>query len=821
MGERGLAPAAGFEERDGRRTYLLPLSGAYNESPPCYLLELGKSKDHATGEWSVGGYNILLDCGWGDDFSLDGVKLMVDTCRQRTVDCILLSGPGLYQLGALPYLLAQLGRSVPVYATSPVAQMGLIALYDAHGYRNERVGSAPFTEEQMNSAFSRISKLKFFEVHRLQSKTGESADIFISPQPAGFMLGACTWHIVRDSDEVVYAPAFNHKRERHLPGADLAVFSKATVCIASCLSAEDPPPPGDRDQILLDTVMATLRRDGNVLIPCDITGRVLEVLGIIEAYWTDKFGDDASSPYNLVFLSEYAECTVAMAEQALEFMSDVARKVFESKGFHPMAFLQRGVVKFCRTREEMDELVGPKVVFATPSSMSTGFSQDLLLEWGPDSNNTVMLTERTQRDTVARRLLHSAVLSRSGGEPEPLLISVQQQVPLDEAELQQWREKELRRLQQEAEERRGERRTVREILEDELRVDSDEDDDSGDGEQQRKKAAPAPEAAETTEELFLPKGLAYKTLYPMFPCLDPERHDLFAEEYGAPVDEEVMKKLKRVGDDLAQEVLAELQAKDEGDDRGEGDEKGLFGAGFKKLPRSLDELEPPKKYVSNLVHMTVRAKIVTEALYDGRADAETLKHLLSTQCPHAQEMVLVNGTPSGLRDVAQACSLHSPATVLLPKVGERTDITSSTSMYRIRVGDELFRELEFTNTGEYKVAVVEGIIDDNEAGVPAAKRQRVEMRSQLPLLRQCQADEQLGGHRAVFIGDLALRDLSAQLKAHGWRAEFKKGCLIVGIRDSGSVVVRRANRGVLAVGGVLSLEWYKFRDRLRGHFKVL
>lgn len=239
--------------------------------------------------------------------------------------------------------------------------------------------------------------------------------------------------------------------------------------------------------------------------------------------------------------------------------------------------------------------------------------------------------------------------------------------------------------------------------------------------------------------------------------------------------------------------------------------------------RTVDDADAPKKYVNQLVNIQVEAEVVTDILYEGRCDGATLKHLLQAQCAHAQEMVLVNADQQAAREVLSYCAEHGASMQIQhPRVGERADVTSSTSMYRVRIDDELIASLDFTDTGEYKVAAVEGVIE--EGAVNPAKRQRTDAphkRSQLPVLRRCRAEEGSAGHRAVYIGDVALRDLSTQLKAHGWRAEFTRGSLIVGIRDGGRVVVRRGQKGTVAVGGVFTPEWFRFRERLRGNYKVL
>ncbi|MES1921382.1 hypothetical protein MHBO_002914 [Bonamia ostreae] len=85
------------------KTSLTPLYGLGPYEPLSYLLEFG-------------GCRILLDCGWDSRFNdsdISGLKLI------GNVDCVLISHSTLQHLGALPYAVAKLGLSCPVYATLP------------------------------------------------------------------------------------------------------------------------------------------------------------------------------------------------------------------------------------------------------------------------------------------------------------------------------------------------------------------------------------------------------------------------------------------------------------------------------------------------------------------------------------------------------------------------------------------------------------------------------------------------------------------------------------------------------------------------------
>jgi cleavage and polyadenylation specificity factor subunit 2 len=115
------------------------LSGAHDESPPCYLLQIDEFK-------------FLLDCGWDENFNMGVVNKLKrlikpfflnlkmcnvsSVCRYiHQIDAVLLSHPDRFHLGILPYLVGKCGLNCPVYATIPVYQMGQMFMYDLHQVR--------------------------------------------------------------------------------------------------------------------------------------------------------------------------------------------------------------------------------------------------------------------------------------------------------------------------------------------------------------------------------------------------------------------------------------------------------------------------------------------------------------------------------------------------------------------------------------------------------------------------------------------------------------------------------------------------------------
>jgi len=61
-----------------------PLSGAQDESPACYLLQVDE-------------FRFLLDCGWDEMFNQSFIKELVKHVKQ--IDAVLLSQPDALHLG--------------------------------------------------------------------------------------------------------------------------------------------------------------------------------------------------------------------------------------------------------------------------------------------------------------------------------------------------------------------------------------------------------------------------------------------------------------------------------------------------------------------------------------------------------------------------------------------------------------------------------------------------------------------------------------------------------------------------------------------------
>lgn len=141
------------------------LSGAKDESPPCYLLQ-------------VDDVRILLDCGWDEKFDMEFIKeikryfISENTLIHffiynfffrhiHTIDAVLISYPDNYHLGALPYVVGKLGLNCPIYSTIPVYKMGQMFMYDLYQSQYNMKEFCIFSLDDVDVTFEKFIQLKY------------------------------------------------------------------------------------------------------------------------------------------------------------------------------------------------------------------------------------------------------------------------------------------------------------------------------------------------------------------------------------------------------------------------------------------------------------------------------------------------------------------------------------------------------------------------------------------------------------------------------------------------------------------------------------
>ncbi|PNY04271.1 cleavage and polyadenylation specificity factor subunit 2-like protein, partial [Trifolium pratense] len=692
----------------GTSVQVTPLCGVYNENPLSYLV-------------SIDGFNILIDCGWNDHF--DPSLLQPLSRVASTIDAVLLSHPDTLHLGALPYAIKQLGLSAPIYSTEPVYRLGLLTMYDQFLSRKQVSEFDLFTLDDIDSAFQSVTRLTYSQNHHL---SGKGEGIVIAPHVAGHLLGGTIWKITKDGEDVIYAVDFNHRKERHLNGTVLGSFVRPAVLITDAYNAlNNQPYRRQKDKEFGDILKKTLRAGGNVLLPVDTAGRILELILMLESYWADE-----NLNYPIYFLTYVSSSTIDYVKSFLEWMSDSIAKSFEQT--RENIFLLKNITLLVNKADLDNAPDGPKVVLASMASLEAGFSHDIFVEWGNDVKNLVLFTERGQFGTLARML-------QADPPPKAVKVTVSKRVPLVGEELIAYEEEQNRIKKEEA-------LKASLMKEEELKASQGADNNTIDpmvidtGNNQ-----PSPEVAVQKNggyrDVFIDGFVPPSTsVAPMFPCYEnTSEWDDFGEVINP--DDYVIK----------EEDMDQTANNVGGDINGKLDESAA----------SLIFDTKPSKVISDERTVQVRCSLVYMD-FEGRSDGRSIKNILSHVAP--LKLVLVHGSAEATDHLKQHCLKNVCPHVYAPQIEETIDVTSDLCAYKVQLSEKLMSNVLFKKLGEYEIAWVDAEVGKTENDT-------------LSLLPVSGAPHP---HKSVLVGDLKLADFKQFLSTKGVPVEFAGGALRCG-----------------------------------------
>jgi cleavage and polyadenylation specificity factor subunit 2 len=361
----------------------------------------------------------------------------------------------------------------PIYSTFPTVKMGQMTLYDHHANISLDGGSPGYTLNDVDSLFSgtqyvtntqshtnensipafhtnaphAIQTLKYAQTLILNDPVTNQPALGITPHRAGHLVGASYFVFQRLADEtmVVVAPTVHHANEGHLDSSTLDKFGVAAdVLITTCGGPGGflgelyrPPPPNgtststtsavkktnkatlESPRVKLDesklvtTILSTLRRGGNVLLPTDASGRVLELVLLLNQHWQSQ---NLSRAYNLCWVGPMVHNTVEFAKSQLEWMATTLGRQFDTGRGHPYALKH---VQMFGSLEEMEvelglnvlggdggeaEATNPTCVLASGATLDYGPARDLFVKWSENMENAIILTDArrcTPRGSVA------------------------------------------------------------------------------------------------------------------------------------------------------------------------------------------------------------------------------------------------------------------------------------------------------------------------------------------------------------------------------------------------------------------------------------
>ncbi|KAL3909984.1 MAG: hypothetical protein SGILL_007870 [Bacillariaceae sp.] len=309
--------------------------------------------------------------------------------------------------------------------------MGQMTLYDYHANLSLDGQKPPFSLEELDVAFGQLRTIKYSQTLLLPFSTTEAVGnanmlpaatsstnsrLAVTAHRAGHLLGGAFLLLERLQDEttVVLTSTYHIAKELHLDASTLLKYGATPDVLITRPGGPACPALGQlyQQKLLSRTPLVTqaqrnlsnhvlniLRRDGNVLLPVDASGRALELVLLFQRFWERQ---RLAGSYNLVWLGPMTYNTLEFARSQLEWMNTALGNQFDnsqrSSGItgHPYALRD---VQLCTNMTELDKVMAngdPTCVLASGMTLDHGPARDLLLRWGDNDNNAIVFTDSSQ-----------------------------------------------------------------------------------------------------------------------------------------------------------------------------------------------------------------------------------------------------------------------------------------------------------------------------------------------------------------------------------------------------------------------------------------
>ncbi|KAJ3220872.1 cleavage and polyadenylation specificity factor subunit 2 [Clydaea vesicula] len=818
-------------------------SGAVgDEGPLCYLLEIDEAK-------------ILLDCGSSESFKndeiFDNLKKIVPK-----IDAVLLSHPDLKHLGAFP-LLHKFGLKCPCYATIPVHNQGSMALVEAYQSLINYEEFELFNLSDIDNSFDKIIQLRYSQPVILQGRNVKG--ITVTAHPAGHTIGGTVWKIVKDTDQIVYAVDYNHKKEQHLNGTilhlDNGILSRPSILITdSYNNLVQQPGRKERDKLLLDSILNNLTTTtSTILLPIETTTRILEVAYLLEQHWATH---QLSHP--IIWLAYTSDKSLNYAKSTLEWMSERINTQFSEKRDNPFELRNVKCVQNIKELSKFSQM-GRIVLTSMASpvkSMDHGFSHILLQQLGTDPDTLVILTDRGSPDSLCRSLYKKWESELENNEVKgeiKLNMEVdfvqKEKIPLQGAELENYKRAEiekniiedLMKKKEEVDELDSDSDLEEEILKENLKFlnnnqNNPEFSNFGDFQQnqydihlkdnKKKNQFGSVNASNVIGTSFFKHS---NRIFKMFPVVEKR---LKYDDYGEIFDPTIYMtgEFQSV---IAQKLIDEEELQDE--------------ENFKKK-----EVFVPSKYTK----LDISIKLVCKLIYidfEGLTDGVSIRNILPQVNP--RKLILIHGNAQSTTSLKEHLVNLNNFTkeIFCPAKYECINVSSARNIYQVKLTDSLFSSLRMSKVDDYDLSYIQGIIKfpeieknvkiEGETIKTETESQNDEIKN---LVKQETKEDEIFSiiphldiipfrkrpfRKPVLVGEIKLSSFNKILQQNGFQTKFKNGILTVNnkltLRKKDESVSRNdgtsasAGTGGLILEGACDKNFYLVRKLLYNQMAVL
>ena len=363
---------------------------------------------------SIGGKNIMLDCGMHMGFSDDRrfpdfSYVTTDEPLTEHIDCVIISHFHLDHCGALPFMTEMVGYNGPIYMTVPTKAIAPILLEDMRKVAVDKKGEQNFfTSAMIKDCMKKVVAVNLHQVVQVD------AELEIKAYYAGHVLGAAMFQVKVGNQSVVYTGDYNMTPDRHLGAAWIDRCRPDLLITESTYATTVRDSKRCRERDFLKKVHDCIDKGGKVLIPVFALGRAQELCILLETYW-----ERMNLKCPIYFSAGMTEKANNYYKMFISWTNEKIRKTFVERNMFDFRHIKS------LDRSYLDN-PGPMVVFATPGMLHAGLSLTIFKRWCSDENNMIIMPGYCVAGTVGHKILNGTKrLEFEKGQVTEVKMSVQ------------------------------------------------------------------------------------------------------------------------------------------------------------------------------------------------------------------------------------------------------------------------------------------------------------------------------------------------------------------------------------------------------------
>ena len=363
---------------------------------------------------SIGGKNIMLDCGMHMGFSDDRrfpdfSYVTTDEPLTEHIDCVIISHFHLDHCGALPFMTEMVGYNGPIYMTVPTKAIAPILLEDMRKVAVDKKGEQNFfTSAMIKDCMKKVVAVNLHQVVQVD------AELEIKAYYAGHVLGAAMFQVKVGNQSVVYTGDYNMTPDRHLGAAWIDRCRPDLLITESTYATTVRDSKRCRERDFLKKVHDCIDKGGKVLIPVFALGRAQELCILLETYW-----ERMNLKCPIYFSAGMTEKANNYYKMFISWTNEKIRKTFVERNMFDFRHIKS------LDRSYLDN-PGPMVVFATPGMLHAGLSLTIFKRWCSDENNMIIMPGYCVAGTVGHKILNGTKrLELEKGQVTEVKMSVQ------------------------------------------------------------------------------------------------------------------------------------------------------------------------------------------------------------------------------------------------------------------------------------------------------------------------------------------------------------------------------------------------------------